>query len=82
MKKSDMICRIAEWMEQNNDDPLLTPLCAAEAFLELVEDLGMTPPEVHKPLSKLEHHRGPFGLLLPDCDFHNGGYDVREWEDE
>ena len=44
MKRTDMVMRIAEWMEQNNDDPLLTPLCAAEAFLDLVEDIGMKPP--------------------------------------
>lgn len=59
---------------------------ALSKVLQALEDAGMLPPEVWKPMRDLDHHRGPFGLLLPDHDFYKrggvGGYDVREWEDE
>ena len=44
MKKSQMLEMIEDFMEQNNEDPILTKQEAAEAFLRFVESKGMLPP--------------------------------------
>ena len=46
MKRSEMLSKIADFMEQNNEEPLLTKQDAAEAFLKLIEESGMLPPIV------------------------------------
>ena len=40
-----MLKMIEDFMEQNNEDPILTKQEAAEAFLGFVESKGMLPPE-------------------------------------
>ena len=46
MKRSEMLSKIADFMEQNNEEPLLTKQDAAEAFLKLIEESDMLPPIV------------------------------------
>ncbi len=44
MKRSEMLKMIEDFMEQNNEDHILTKQDAAEMFLNFVESKGMLPP--------------------------------------
>lgn len=46
MKRSEMVRKIADFMMVHNDNPFLTPLCAADGFLKFVQSEGMLPPTI------------------------------------
>lgn len=48
MKRSEMVNKICDFMEQDNQQFLWTKQDAAEAFLKFIQECGMLPPPTQK----------------------------------